>query len=70
MFKLADDLGTDIKGQFYSGELQPIKENRYLVEKILRKRKVSRGKQEFFVKWKGWPSKFNSWITEDDWEDE
>ena len=35
----------------------------YRVEKILRKRK-RKGIVEYFVKWKGYPDKFNSWIAE------
>ncbi|KAF0146949.1 MAG: putative uncharacterized transposon-derived protein F54H12.3-like [Ignavibacteria bacterium] len=69
VYKLKDDLGDDIKGEFYEDELQPITENRYLVDKILRKRKASDGSKEFFIKWKGWPAKFNSWIKESDFED-
>jgi hypothetical protein len=69
VYKLKDDLGEDIKGEFYKEELQPIVENRYLVERILRKRKGSDNKQEFFVKWKVWSPKFNSWITDDDFEE-
>ena len=69
IYKLSDDLGDDIKGEFYEEELQPITENRYLVEKVLRKRKSSNGTQEFFIKWKGWPAKFNSWIKDSDFED-
>ena len=53
VFKLADDLGDNIKGQFYEVELQSIEENRYLMERIIRKRKTLKGTQEFFVKWKG-----------------
>ncbi|KAF0141445.1 MAG: putative uncharacterized transposon-derived protein F54H12.3-like [Ignavibacteria bacterium] len=69
VYKLKDDLGEDIKGEFYKEELQPITENRYLVEKILQKRKGVNNKEEYFVKWKGWAPKFNSWITEDDFEE-
>jgi hypothetical protein len=39
VFKIKDDLGEDIKGEFYIEELQPTFENRYIVENILRKRK-------------------------------
>ena len=67
VYKLQDDQGEDIKGQFYEEELQPIEENRYLIEKILRKRKATKG-EEFFVKWKGWPAKFNSWVKQEDFE--
>ncbi|KAF0146717.1 MAG: putative uncharacterized transposon-derived protein F54H12.3-like [Ignavibacteria bacterium] len=68
VYKLLDDLGDDIKGQFYEEELQPIEENRYLIEKVLKRRKVE-GKGECFVKWKGWPAKFNSWVKDEDVED-
>ncbi|KAF0146757.1 MAG: putative uncharacterized transposon-derived protein F54H12.3-like, partial [Ignavibacteria bacterium] len=68
VYKLLDDLGDDIKGQFYEEELQPIEDNRYLIEKVLKRRKVE-GKGECFVKWKGWPAKFNSWVKDEDVED-
>ena len=35
------------------------------VEKVLRKRK-RKGVVEYFVKWKGYPDKFNSWVAEAD----
>ena len=66
VYKLQDKLGEDIKGEFYSEEVQPIEQNQYRIEKILQKRKGKSGKIEYFIKWKGWPSKFNSWITEKD----
>ena len=59
----------DISASWYDKELQPIKKNLYLVEKVLRKRKVAGGEQELFVKWKGWPNKFNSWIKDTDIQD-
>ena len=38
-----------------------VKENNvYDVEKILRTRRRN-GKVEYYVKWKGYPDKFNSW---------
>ena len=37
----------------------------YRVEKVLRKRK-RKGVVEYFVKWKGYPDKFNSWVGEKD----
>ena len=66
IFKLADDLVDYIQGQFYEQELQPIEENRYLSETIIQKSKTQQGTQEFLVKWKGWPTKFNSWVKEED----
>ena len=40
VFQLVDDLDDDRKGQFYEEELQPIEENRYIIERIIRKRKT------------------------------
>ena len=62
VYRLTDDQGEDIKGEFYNEELQAIDENRYLIEKFLKKKKDTSGNFLYFVKWKGWPSKFNSWI--------
>ena len=39
VFKLDADLGDGIKWQFYVEEQQPIHENRYLIERIIRKGK-------------------------------
>ena len=64
VYRLTDDQGDDIKGEFYEEEIQPIEENRYLIERFLKKKKEPSGKYLYFVKWKGWPSKFNSWIPE------
>ena len=50
VFKLADDLLDDIKGEFYEEELEPIEDNRYVIERIIRKRKTPQGNQEFLVK--------------------
>ena len=35
------------------------------VYRVLRKRKC-KGVVEYFVKWKGYPDKFNSWVAESD----
>ncbi|KAJ8050974.1 hypothetical protein HOLleu_04368 [Holothuria leucospilota] len=32
-------------------------------EKVLKKRKIN-GRVEYFVKWKGYPAKFNSWVSD------
>jgi Integrase core domain/Chromo (CHRromatin Organisation MOdifier) domain len=58
---LADE---DIKGKFYSQELQKVAESDrvYVVEKILKTRKRA-GKIEYFVKWRSYPDKFNSWTN-------
>jgi len=67
VYKLADKSGEDISGSWYKEELQPISYNEYRIEKILRKRKSAEGEgKEALVKWKGWPTKFNTWIPETD----
>ena len=50
---MKDYANEDISGTWYEMEVQPIKKNLYLIEKVLRKRKAARGKQELFIKWKG-----------------
>ncbi len=65
VLELKDITDDPIQGTFYKEEVQPIRTNANLIEKVLRKRKVN-GKEEMFVKWLGWPAKFNSWISKDD----
>lgn len=65
-YKIKDELNEVIKGSFYDNELQKTKqkENVYLVEKILKTRKV-KGKKEHLIKWIGYDDKFNSWEPEE-----
>ena len=67
VYKLKDDAGEILEGTFYEPELQKIIKNddAYHVEKIFRKRK-RKGVVEYFVKWKGYADKFNSWVSERD----
>ena len=55
--------GEDIKGKFYAQELQKVTkaDDVYEVEEVVKTRKRA-GRVEYFVKWKGYPSKFNSWV--------
>ncbi len=64
-YGLADLSGEPIKGKFYEQEIQKIAktDDVYEVERVLKTRKRA-GKVEYYVKWKGYPSKFNSWITD------
>jgi L-rhamnose mutarotase len=55
--------GEPIRGAFYREEIQPITKNRYRI-RVLRER-GRQGRKEYFVEWIGWPSKYNSWITQD-----
>ena len=52
VYKLKDDAGEILDGTFYEPELQ----------KIIKNDDVYR--VEYFVKWKEYPDKFNSWIAE------
>ena len=67
VYQLKDDAGEILEGTFYESEIQKITKNDdiYRVEKVLRKRK-RKGVVEYFVKWKGYPDKFNSWVSEGD----
>ena len=58
VYKLQDSTGKDLKGTWYREEIQPIGENRYIIEKVLQ-RKAG----EALVKWKHWPEKYNTWIS-------
>ena len=64
-YRLMDLSGDDIKGKFYEPELQLVTktDDVYIVEKVLKTRKRG-GKLEYFVKWTGYPDKFNSWTTD------
>ena len=62
-YKLKDLTGDDVKGAFYSDELQVVSrpdDSLFDVERIARTRKTA-GKVQYLVKWRGYPDKFNSW---------
>ena len=67
VYRLKDFNGDLIAGTFYEYELQKITKDDdvYRVEKILKKR-TRKGRREFLVKWKGYPSQFNSWVSVND----
>jgi hypothetical protein len=57
-------IGDKVKGTFYNEHIQPaVREDKNIIEKIIRKRKIG-DNTELFVKWKGWPSKYNTWIAQ------
>jgi len=62
-YGVQDLAGEDIKGRFYEYELQKVtkSDDVYIVEKIIKTRKRA-GKIEYFVKWRSYPDKFNSWV--------
>ena len=68
VYAVKDLEGEAIAGTFYGEELQKIEskdsETLYKIEKIIRSRKRKDGTKEYLVKWYGYPSKFNSWVTD------
>ena len=65
-YKLKDYSGEEIQGTFYEQELQKVHksdDDLHRVERVIRKRRKN-GVTEYFVKWLGYPSKFNSWVKD------
>jgi hypothetical protein len=65
VYTLKDFSGEKIEGVFYEKEIQKIDNNQtyYVVESVLKTRKRN-GKTEHFVKWRGYPDSFNSWVSD------
>ena len=62
-YRLKEYDGTKIKGSFYEQELQKVrKQTVFRIEKILKTRNTRRGVREHYVKWRGYPHKYNSWV--------
>ena len=60
-YKLKDLAGELIEGAFYNEQLQRTDQEIYRVDKVLRRRQRS-GIEEVYVRWSGYPDKFNQWI--------
>ena len=69
-YKIEDLDGESVRGTFYSQQLQRVQKDQiYQIESVLAHRKCTVGKtwvKEIKVHWKGYPSKFDSWIYESD----
>ena len=68
-YKIVDYDGEPVEGSFYDRELQRITktDDLYKIEKIIRtRRRRGAAGTEYFVKWRGYPDKFNSWVDEAD----
>ncbi|KMQ84977.1 hypothetical protein RF55_16787 [Lasius niger] len=64
VYKLKDLAGEVVQGTFYKQELQKISNSGYYpVEKVLKTR-TRNGKTELFVKFLGYPEKFNAWVED------
>ncbi|CAB4008765.1 uncharacterized transposon-derived [Paramuricea clavata] len=63
VYKIADFDDEELKGTFYEQELQRVNktDSDFRVEEVLRSRMRNKRK-EYFVKWMGYPDKFNSLV--------
>lgn len=65
-YRLKDYAGEVVSGTFYEYQLKKAYEQTtYLVEKVLRTR-TRRGQKQLLVRWRGWPAKYDSWVSEED----
>ena len=65
-YELRDFAGESIKGRFYEPEIQKVlksDDEQFDIDRIIKTRKRN-GKIQYLVSWKGYPSKFNSWVEE------
>lgn len=63
-YQLRDQNDEHIVGSYYEQELQRVKPTDiFIIEEVITRRK-RKGKTQYYVKWKGYPSSSNSWIDE------
>ena len=63
-YEVRDLDGEVIKGRFYEAEIQKVlksDDERLDIDRIIKTRKRD-GKIQYLVAWKGYPSKFDSWV--------
>lgn len=61
-YGLKDLFDEEIKGKFYEPELQKIvPPKKFKIESVIKKCRKG-GKLKYYVKWLGYPKKFNSWV--------
>ena len=64
VYRLKDYDGEIVQGTFYTEELSRVDisaKHLFRVESII-KTKVQKGKKYHYVRWRGWPDKYNSWV--------
>ena len=66
VYRLKDLAGEVLDGGFYREQMQVTDQEIYRIDKVLRKRKMRDGTSQSFVRWSGFPDKFNSWIDSGD----
>lgn len=68
MYTLRDELGDEIRGQFYEREMTPVivpDDKQYKIERVISSKRI-KGKKHFLVKWQNFPAKYNSFVPEED----
>ena len=66
-YALKDMAGEPIKGKLYRFEIQKVDDNRnnhFAIDRILKTKRGTDGKINYYVSWLGYPSKFNSWVDD------
>lgn len=67
-YSLTDYDGDPIEGSFYQNEiLKTVIPDYMIMDKVIKERKKGK-KKEYFVSFIGWPSKFNRWLSEEEFE--
>ncbi|XP_008560417.1 uncharacterized protein LOC103580451 [Microplitis demolitor] len=65
IYELKDLNGEEMDGSFYEQELvrvnKDFEEDEFTIKKIIKSKGKGKNKQ-YFVKWQGYPDKFNSWV--------
>ncbi len=67
-YSIQDIGGEEILGAIYEEEMTRATRNAddvYKIDNVIKTRR-RRGRLEYFVHWKGWPAKFDSWVSADD----
>ncbi len=68
VYKLQDLQNEEISGVFYEPELVKVlfdRDSFFKIEKVIKKR-IRNGQRQLFVKFLGYPEKFNDWVLESD----
>ena len=60
-YVVSDLNGEEITGSFYEKELQKISQEKFRIEKVLKRKS-----DKLYVKWKGYDDSFNSWFDKED----
>ena len=71
MYRLKDLKDEDVKGLFYTSELQKVdidENSLWFIDRALKRRKRNK-KVELLVKWQEFPDTFNSWVDANDIKD-